>query len=137
MRILVPTDKPELPRPTGKINIVRTLAVLGWVGYVLLFSMIFSEGMVRFPHLQRTVELVAISFAGFLLTWWVQRLGGLVLALSMIVAIVFNPTQLKEWRPWFFALEGYMALTGVLFIIAPRRIESKEVTSIDEPSANR
>jgi hypothetical protein len=121
MRILVPTDKPHLPHPSGAVNTLRTLAILGWVGYVLLFSMIFSEGSIRFPHLQRVLELVAISFGGFLITWRMQRLGGMILAGGMIAAIVFTPIELREWRPWFFGLEGFMALVGIFFVIAPRK----------------
>jgi hypothetical protein len=75
--ILVPTDKPHLHHQTGAVNVVRTLAIFGWVGYVLFFAMVFSEGNVSFPHLQRTVQLVAISFAGFLITWRFQKSGAL------------------------------------------------------------
>lgn len=122
MDIIVPTDKPHLPHPSGMINIVRTLAVFGWVGYVLFFAMVFSEGNVSFPHLQRTVELVAVSFGGFLLTWRFPRLGGLVLFAGMVVALLLTPSQLKEWRGWFYLLEGYMAITGLLFIVVPRKV---------------
>ena len=121
MDILVPTDKPHLHHQTGAVNVVRTLAIFGWVGYVLFFAMVFSEGNVSFPHLQRTVQLVAISFAGFLITWRFQRLGGLILFAGMVIALVLTPSQLKEWRSWFYVLEAFMALTGLLFIILPRR----------------
>jgi hypothetical protein len=120
MDILVPDKKPHLPHPTGFIYTVRTIAVIGWVGYVLLFSMIFSEGKVSFPNLQRTVELVLIGFGGFLLTWRMQRTGGIILSGVMIVGLALTPVQLSEWRPWLFALEAFMALTGILFILAPR-----------------
>ena len=100
---------------------VQTLAVFGWVGYVLFFAMVFSEGNVSFPNLQRTVELVGIGFAGFLITWRLPRTGGLVLLGCMIVALVLTPTQLKEWRVWFYALESYMAIIGILFLLSPRR----------------
>jgi len=119
--ILVPTDKPHLPHPTGAVNLVRTLAIFGWVGYVLFFSMVFSEGDVSFPHLQRTVQLVAIGFCGFLITWRFQRIGGLVLLASMAVALALTPNQLKEWRLYFYVLEAYMAIVGILFILVPRR----------------
>jgi hypothetical protein len=122
MDILVPTDKPHLPHQTGMINVVRTLAIFGWVAYVLFFSMVFSEGDVSFPHLQRTVQLVGIGFGGFLLTWRFQRIGGLILLGSMIVALALTPEQLKEWRTWFYLLEIYMAITGVLFVVAPKRV---------------
>jgi hypothetical protein len=121
MDILVPTDKPELPHRTGMINIVQTLAVFGWVAYVLFFAMVFSEGNVSFPHLQRTLVLVGTGFAGFLVTWRYQRIGGLIILASMIVALVLTPSQLKEWRVWFYALEIYMAIVGLLFILVPRK----------------
>ena len=121
MDILVPTTKPHLPHPKKVINTVRTLAIFGWVGYVLFFAMVFSEGNVSFPHLQRTVQLVALSFGGFLMTWRAQRLGGLVLLAGMIVALLLTPTQLKEWRPWFYLLESYMALMGLLLVALPKR----------------
>ena len=121
MDILVPTDKPPVPQPTGLVNTLRTFAVMGWVGYVLLFSMIFSEGRVSFPHLQRTVELVLVSFLGFLLTFKSQRIGGIVMSVGMIVSLILTPARLSEWRPWFFALEGIMAITGILLILAPKR----------------
>lgn len=123
MDILVPTQKPRLPHPTGIINTVRTLAIIGWVGYVLLFSMIFSEGKVSFPHLQRTVELVAMCFVGFLLTWKLQRIGGIVIAAGMVTALVLTPIELSDWRPWLFGLEAFMALVGILFLLAPRKPE--------------
>ena len=122
MDIIVPTDKPHLPHPSGMINVVRTLAVCGWVGYVLFFAMVFSEGNVSFPHVQRTVQLVGVSFAGFLLTWWFQRLGGLILLGSMIVALVLTPEQLREWRLYFYLLEAYMAIVGILFMVVPRKM---------------
>lgn len=121
MDIIVPSDKPHLPHPSGMVSVVRTLAIFGWVGYVLFFAMVFSEGNVSFPHLQRTVQLVGVSFAGFLITWRYQRTGGLILFASMIVALVLTPNQLKEWRTWFYLLEAYMAITGLLFVIAPRK----------------
>lgn len=121
MDILVPTHKPELPHRTRMLSIVQTLAVFGWVAYVLFFSMVFSEGNVSFPNLQRTVELVGMGFVGFLLTWRVPRLGGLLLLGSMVVALILTPSQLKEWRVWFYALEIYMAFIGILFIASPRR----------------
>ena len=121
MRILVPTDKPHLPHETGYVNLVRTFAIFGWVGYVLFFSMVFSEGDVSFPHLQRTVQLVAIGFGGFLLTWRWQRLGGLILLGSMIVALALTPSQLKEWRTYFYLLEVYMAIVGIFFVVVPRK----------------
>ena len=121
MDILVPTDKPHLPHPTGAVNLVRTLAIFGWVGYVLFFSMVFSEGDVSFPHLQRTVQLVAIGFCGFLITWCFQRIGGLVLLASMAVALALTPNQLKEWRLYFYVLEAYMAIVGILFMLVPRK----------------
>ena len=121
MDIIVPTDKPHIPHPSGMVSVVRTLAIFGWVGYVLFFAMVFSEGNVSFPHLQRTVQLVGVSFAGFLITWRFQRIGGLILFASMIVALVLTPNQLKEWRTWFYLLEAYMAITGLLFVIAPRK----------------
>ena len=124
MEILVPTDKPHAPHQPGRLGTVRTFAIFGWVGYVLFFSMVFSEGNVSFPHLQRTVQLVAISFAGFLLTRWLPRIGGLVLLGGMIVALALTPTQLKEWRLWFYLLESYMALIGLLFIVTPRGTQS-------------
>lgn len=121
MDILVPTDKPHLPHAKGMINVVRTLAIFGWVGYVLFFAMVFSEGNVSFPNLQRTVELAGVSFIGFLTTWRYPRIGGLILLGTMIIALALTPTQLKEWRLWFYLLEIYMALIGLLFIIAPRK----------------
>jgi hypothetical protein len=121
MDILVPTDKPHLPHPTGMINVVRTLAIFGWVGYVLFFAMVFSEGNVSFPNLQRTVELAGVSFVGFLLTWRYPRVGGFILLGTMIIALALTPTQLKEWRLWFYLLEIYMAIIGLLYIIAPRK----------------
>lgn len=121
MEIMVPNQKPRLPHPTGIINTVRTLGIIGWVGYVLLFSMIFSEGKVSFPHLQRTVELIALSFCGFLLTWKFQRLGGIVLVAGMVAGLVLTPIQLSEWRPWLFGLEAFMALVGTLFVLVPRK----------------
>ena len=121
MDILVPTDKPHVPQPTGLINVLRTFAVIGWVGYVLLFSMIFSEGRVSFPHLQRTVELVLLGFLGFLLTFKWQRIGGAVMSLGMVISLILTPVRLSEWRPWFFATEGVMAIVGLLFIVAPKR----------------
>jgi hypothetical protein len=120
--ILVPTDKPHIPHPTGAINLVRTLAIFGWVGYVLFFSMVFSEGDVSFPHLQRTVQLVAVGFGGFLLSWRFQRLGGLILVASMVVALVLTPSQLREWRLYFYLLEGYMAVLGILLVVLRRKI---------------
>lgn len=122
MDILVPTDKPHLPHPTGAINTVRTLAIFGWVGYVLFFSMVFSEGNISFPHLERTVKLVGLSFAGFLLTWRFQRLGGLVLLAGMVIALLLTPSQLKEWRLWFYVLEAYMAIVGILYVVVPRKV---------------
>jgi hypothetical protein len=119
MDIIVPTDKPHLPQHRRRIGIVRALAIFGWVGYVLFFAMVFSEGNVSFPHLQRTVELVALSFAGFLLTWRFRRLGGFILLASMVVALVLTPSQLREWRGWFYLLEAYMAITGLLFLAMP------------------
>ena len=124
MDILVPTDKPELPHHTRAVNVVRTLAIFGWVGYVLFFSMVFSEGNVSFPNLQRTVELVGISFTGFLMTWRFQRLGGLILLGGMVIALALTPSQLKEWRLWFYVLEAYMALVGILFVLVPRKISA-------------
>ena len=121
MDILVPTHKPDLPHRTRMLSVVQTLAVFGWVAYVLFFAMVFSEGNVSFPNLQRTVELVGISFAGFLVTWRLPRTGGLVLLGSMIVALLLTPLQLKEWRGWFYALEIYMAIVGLLFVFAPRK----------------
>lgn len=122
MDILVPTDKPHTPQPTGLVNVVRTLAIFGWVAYVLFFAMVFSEGNVSFPHLQRTVQLVGVSFAGFLLTWRLQRLGGLILLGGMIVALILTPSQLREWRTWFYLLEAYMAIAGILFIVVPKKV---------------
>jgi hypothetical protein len=122
MDIIVPTDKPHTTHPSGMINIVRTLAIFGWVGYVLFFSMVFSEGNVSFPHLQRTVQLVGVSFAGFLLTWRLPRIGGLILLASMVLALALTPSQLQEWRGWFYLLEAYMAITGLLFMVVPRRV---------------
>jgi hypothetical protein len=101
---------------------VRTLAIFGWVGYVLFFSMVFSEGDVSFPHLQRTVQLVAVGFGGFLLSWRFQRLGGLILVASMVVALVLTPSQLREWRLYFYLLEGYMAVLGLLLVVLRRKI---------------
>jgi hypothetical protein len=124
MDILVPTDKPELPHRTRMLSIVQTFAVFGWVAYVLFFAMVFSEGNVSFPHLQRTIELVGISFAGFLLTWRSPRLGGLILLSCMVIALALTPLQLKEWRVWFYALEIYMAIVGILFVVSPRRAAS-------------
>ena len=121
MDILVPTDKPHLPHSTGAANIVRTLAIFGWVGYVLFFSMVFSEGDVSFPHLQRTVQLVLVGFGGFILTWRFQRLGGLILLGSMVIALALTPNQLKEWRLYFYLLEAYMAIAGILFMVTPRK----------------
>lgn len=121
MDILVPTDKPHLPHATGMINVVRTLAIFGWVGYVLFFAMVFSEGNVSFPNLQRTVELAGVSFIGFLITWRYPRIGGFVLLGTMIIALALTPSQLKEWRLWFYLLESYMAIIGLLYIIAPRK----------------
>jgi hypothetical protein len=103
------------------LSVVQTLAVFGWVAYVLFFAMVFSEGNVSFPNLQRTVELVGISFAGFLVTWRLPRTGGFVLLGSMIVALMLTPTQLKEWRGWFYGLEIYMAIVGILFLFVPRK----------------
>lgn len=117
MDIIVPTSKPRLPQHRHPLlGAARGLAIIGFVGYVLLFSMVFSEGNVRFPHLQRTVELVAVSFAGFLLTWRMPRTGGAVIAAMMITALFLTPLQLFEWRPWFFGIEAYMALVGILFL---------------------
>jgi len=121
MDIIVPTDKPHLPHHSGMLNLVRSLAIFGWVGYVLFFSMVFSEGNVSFPHLQRTVQLVAVSFGGFLLTLRLPRLGGLILLGGMVIALALTPTQLKEWRLYFYALEIYMAIVGVLYVVAPRK----------------
>lgn len=120
MEILVPTHKPRLSPSTAYIGVVRTLVIIGFVGYILLFSMIFSEGKVSFPHLQRTLLLVGLSFGGFLLSWRWVRLGGIVLASGMIIALALTPAQLSEWRPWFFGLEGVMALTGILLVLTPR-----------------
>jgi hypothetical protein len=39
----------------------------------------------------------------------------------MIIALALTPTQLKEWRLWFYLLEIYMAIIGLLYIIAPRK----------------
>jgi hypothetical protein len=124
MDIIVPTDKPHLPHHSRMLNIVRSLAIFGWVGYVLFFSMVFSEGNVSFPHLQRTVQLVGVSFAGFLITWRFPRIGGLILLGSMIVALALTPNQLKEWRLWFYLLEAYMAIVGLLYIVVPREVKS-------------
>ena len=121
MEIIVPLDKPPLPHPRSRfVSRVRTFAIFGFVGYVLLFSMIFSEGRVSFPHLQRTVQLVVVSFLGLLITWRQVRLGGAILAGGMIVALLLTPSQLVEWRPWFYAIEVYALLTGLLFLLAPR-----------------
>jgi hypothetical protein len=121
MDILVPTDKPRLPHPATFVGVARGMAIVGFVGYILLFSMVFSEGKVLFPHLRRTLELVALSGAGFLLSFRWLRTGGIILAAGMIVALLLTPVQLSEWRPWFFGLEGYMALTGTLFVLTPNR----------------
>jgi hypothetical protein len=121
MDILVPTDKPELPHHTGVLATLRTFGVIGWVAYVLFFSMVFSEGNVSFPHLQRTLELVAVSFAGFLLTWRYRRIGGLILLGGMLIALALTPTQLKEWRTYFYLMEVYMAVIGLLFFLVPRK----------------
>lgn len=127
MKIMVPSDKPPLPHPRSHfVNVVRTFAIIGFVGYILLFSMIFSEGIVSFPHLQRTLQLVALSFVGMLITWRFVRLGGLILAAGMIVALVLTPSQLIEWRPWFYGLEAYSALTGLLLLLAPRAHAKKQ-----------
>jgi hypothetical protein len=91
------------------------------VGYVLFFAMVFSEGNVSFPNLQRTVELAGVSFVGFLFTWRYPRVGGFILLGTMIIALALTPTQLKEWRLWFYLLEIYMAIIGLLYIIAPRK----------------
>jgi hypothetical protein len=121
LEIMVPLDKHPLPHPRSHfVNIVRAFAFLGFLGVVLLFSMILAEGKVPFPPLQVTIELVVVGLAGMLLTYRHVRLGGVIMFLAMIGAVAFTPRELLEWRPWLLGILGYAALLGLLFLLAPR-----------------
>ncbi|MEO8224459.1 MAG: hypothetical protein ABI661_06610 [Gammaproteobacteria bacterium] len=118
---MVPLDKPPLPHPRSHfVNIVRGFAILGFVGFVLLFSMILAEGKVRFPLLQANMGLVVVGLTGMLLTYRHVRLGGVIMLLAMVGALALTPRDLLEWRPWLLGTQGYAALLGLLFLLAPR-----------------
>ena len=126
MEIMVPLDKPPLPHPRSHfVNIVRAFAILGLVGFVLLFSMILAEGKVRFAPLQFNLELVLVTFAGILLTYRHVRLGGAIMLAAMAGALLLTPKDLLEWRPWLFGIQGYAAVLGLLFLLAPRAAAKK------------
>ena len=120
MDIFVPETKSPLPHHGNPlVSVARTLGVLSFLGVGLLFSMVFSEGQVHFPYVQITVELVGVAFLGFLLTWRYVRLGGAVLALTMIAALFLTPLNLLEWRLYFFIVEGLLALIGLVILFSP------------------
>ena len=120
MDIIVPETKSPLPHHGSPlVSVARTLGVLGFVGAILLFSMVFSEGQVHFPYVQITVELVAVAFLGFLLTWRHMRIGGAVVTAAMIAALFLTPLNLLEWRLYFFIVEGLLALIGLLILFSP------------------
>ena len=131
MEIMVPLDKPPLPHPRSHfVNSVRAFAILGFLGFVLLFSMILAEGKVPFPLLQLTIELVVVGLAGMLLTYRHVRLGGAIMLAAMAAALLLTPRDLLDWRPWLFGIQGYALLLGLLFLLAPRAGARKQSAAI-------
>ena len=121
MEIMVPLDKPPLPHPRSRfVNLVRGFAIAAFVGFVLLFSMILAEGKISFPLLQTNIGLVVVGLAGMMLTYRHVRLGGVIMLLAMAGALVLTPKDVLEWRPWLLGTQGYAALLGLLFLLAPR-----------------
>ncbi|MGE0353737.1 MAG: hypothetical protein AB7I33_03610 [Gemmatimonadales bacterium] len=117
MDIMVPDQKDPLPqRGNPLLGVLRAGGTMGFVAFVVLFAMVFSEGEVRFPHLQLVVELSTLALAGFVISWWRPRLGGAIMALGMIGALFVTPIRLLDWRPYFFAFEGLLSLVGVLLV---------------------
>ena len=130
MEIMVPLDKPPLPHPRSHfVNVVRAFAILGFLGCLLLFSMILSEGKVGFSILQPTIELVVVSFAGMLFTYRHVRLGGVIMFAAMVSALLLTSKELLEWRPWLYGVQAYAALGGLLFLLAPRAEARKRGTA--------
>lgn len=130
MEIIVPLDKPPLPHPRSRFaNVVRTFAIIGFVGFILLFSMILAEGKVGFTNLQLTLGSVGIGLLGLLLTWRLVRVGGFVIAAGMVLALRFTPKELLEWRPWFYTTEACVALIGILLLLAPRAAPHRKLTA--------
>jgi hypothetical protein len=127
---MVPQHKPPLPHPRSHfVNVVRAFAVLGFLGCLLVFSMILSEGKVGFPLLQLNIELVVVSFAGMLFTYRQVRLGGFIMLAAMVSALLLTSKDLLEWRLWLFGLQAYSAGAGLLFLLAPRAAARKRGTA--------
>ena len=121
MKILVPDTSPPPPHHVGTAGAFgRGIGVAGFLGALLLFSMVFTEGEVHFPYLRYLLMLMTGSFGGFLLSWRRPRFGGAIQALCMITAVVVTPVKLLEWRPYFYLAEGLLILAGLLLLFHPR-----------------
>jgi hypothetical protein len=57
-------------------------------------------------------------------------LGGAVMALAMISALLTVPNEFLEWRPWVYGLEAFTALIGVLLLFAPRASAKKTASTL-------
>jgi hypothetical protein len=118
---MVPVDKAPLPHhKSAFVGVARTLATWGMLGCLVLFSMVLAEGKVEVSELVTPAELAGLGLVGLLLTWRWVRPGGLAVLGAMIVALMLTPDELLEWRPWFYAVEGYLALCGLLLLLSPR-----------------
>lgn len=121
MEIMVPVDKVPLPHhKSAFVGVARTLAIFGMLGCLLLFAMVLAEGKVELSELITPAELAGLGLVGLILTWRRVRSGGLALLGAMAVALALTPAELREWRPWFYAIEAYLALTGLLLLLSPR-----------------
>lgn len=118
--VLVPPDKPPRlePRYSPWRGPVRALGMLGFLLLLVLGAMVVTEGRVPLPV--AVVEVALLGFGAFLLAWWLELVGGLLLTASMILAAIWTPLTLESWRPWFLAVELFLGVVGVLLILLPR-----------------